>query len=281
MPKMTRLSTTTRYRAPGFSLVELLVVIAIISVIAGILVAAGARIKEHAKESHARAILSNLMGNAGQYETLTRYVVQNQSSKANILIDWDEDKTKNINNPDPPPKDLIEGHDIADENNDFPDAEYEDTAVYDNQTNDDFMKTANLYIERFIWAAYQVPAIRKSLPALGSRVFGDFELDEGRTVGDGFLEVIDPWGNPIAYASSVSHSDDDTDDDADDDFLPQHSNPFFASAGADQRWGRPKTRGEFDSDSDYQDYRETDDYKFTVDNLYSFDLDRSASVRED
>jgi hypothetical protein len=218
-------------------------------------------VKGGAEESQTRAVLASLTGHAGQFETQF-------SSAAAMPWHLDNDTTyrwattqKRRNAQGATGTiEIITGTDLAgDDNGDY---------TYDNgDTNDQYMQRANLYMKRFLWAANQMPVIRDALPSLGES-FGDFD-------GDGFVEVVDAWGNPIAYARSVSHSVDPV-----DDFLPEHNSPFFASAGKDQRWGRPQTSGEM-SDAQWNTYKETDEYKFSVDNLYSFDIDRSAAQRGD
>jgi prepilin-type N-terminal cleavage/methylation domain-containing protein len=267
---MTHRQTTTRRKEPGFTLTEVLVVIAIIAVVMGLILGGVSKLKESAKESHARTLLVGLLGSEGMYETATTKAIHHYLSD---IIDWTAAKRQNA--PNYSSTFVITGQDLAGNANDFDD--YTD-ATYSNAMNDFDMAEANLYTERFIWAANQMPTIRKMLPSLGDG-FDDIELD-GNNVpsGDGFLEVVDPWGNPVAYAASVKH---DPLGFTNDDFLPEHNAPFFASAGKDQRWGRPQKRGDFLNDTDWQTYKDSDAYRFTLDNLYSFDLDRSAATRED
>ncbi len=264
-------STTRRRDGQGFTLVELLVVIAIIALLAGLLLGGVAIVKQGAKESQARTVLGNLMGNAGQYESKfpsAALILQHMPSKNPSFdkVDWTTIKRQNAQNATG--QTVITGADLAgDDNGDY---------TYSNgDTNDQYMERANLYMNRFIWTVNQMPVIRNNLPSLGAAL-GDFD-------DDGFLDVIDPWGNPVAFAVRVSHDNElqFVNDGNDDDFLPAHDNPFFASAGKDQRWGRPRVRGEFANDAAFDTYKQTDDYKFSVDNLYSFDIDRSAAQRGD
>ena len=257
---MNHTHTTTRGHGSGFTLIELLVVIAIIAVLMGLLLGGVAFVRSGAQESQTRAILASLMGHAGQFETQFSTAAAMPSHLDNdTTYDWSTPKRRNAQGATGSIK-LDTGTDLAgDDNGDY---------TYTNgDTNDQYMRRANLYMKRFLWAANQMPVIRDALPSLGES-FGDFD-------GDGFVEVVDAWGNPIAYARSVSHTSD-----PDDDFLPEHSTPFFASAGKDQRWGRPKTSGEM-TPAQWDTYKDTDEYKFSVDNLYSFDIDRSAAQRGD
>ncbi len=258
---MTNLSPTTRRPEPGFSLIELLVVITIIAIISGLILGGVSHLKEDAKVHQAQALLANLMGNAGMYETKTEYPVVHHRNLPGSMIQWNDTKNWNAPGSDPANKEIIKGEYINVENDENP-------SYTSGRDNNFYMRQANLYIERFVWAANQLPQIRDSLPSLGS-AFEDAD-------GDGFMEVIDPWGNPIAYANNVSHNDPVTDD----DFLPAYSKAFFASAGKDQKWGRARKSGEMTA-AQWATYKDTDDYKDSVDNLYSFDMDRSAATRGD
>lgn len=265
-PTSRRNETASRHtafatRARGFSLIEMLVVIAIIAVIAGLLLMGISKLQEGGKEAHARTLLTNLLGNSGQYENSAGKRVLHLYDKNDSIYLWNQPKRTNA--PDATGSFVITG-------DDYDNVENNGNYTYSNgDTNDLYMQRANMYIERFIWAANQMPDIRKNLPALGAS-FVDSD-------GDGFMEVVDPWGNPVAYAKAVDH-DPGTDE---DDFLPEYNGPFFASAGEDQMWGIARRSGEFASKADWDAYKETDEYKFTLDNLYSFDLDRAAAKRGD
>ncbi len=261
---MTHTRTTNRQPSTGFSLIELLVVIAIISIIAGLLLGGVAYLKSGTEESQTRAVLASLSGHRGQLETQFSTAAAMPSHLDNDqTYNWSTPKRKNALNSDSNKVLLDTGVDLAgDDNGDY---------TYTNgDTNDEYMQRANLYMKRFLWAANQMPVIRDALPSLGES-FGDFD-------DDGFIEVVDAWGNPIAYARSVEHGVAAT---SDDDFLPKHNGPFFASAGKDQRWGMPRVRGEFATENDWEAYKATDEYKFSVDNLYDFDIDRAAAQRGD
>ncbi len=251
---------TTRHAA-GFSMIELLTVIAIVAVIAGLLLGGITALKGGAKESQARTILTNLVGNAGMYETKAGNPIKHLEDKK--LMKWDNPKRCNAPGFENQTKVITAGYNNPenDENPNYPST---------NRDNNYYMERANLFIERFVWAANQIPQIRENLPALGE-AFDD-------TDGDGFLEVVDPWGNPIAYAWNVTHTPGSNED---DDFLPEYQGVFFASAGKDQKWGVPKKRGDFPNDAAWQDYKGSDEYKHTLDNLYSFDMDRAAATRGD
>ena len=223
----------------AFSLLELLTVIAIISILMGILIAAAGKIKERSTISRVRSSLAALTNHTIEYEVATSKPVEHLDS---MLFEWTASKTRNA-----------------------PGATGKAVIVGSGQTTAE--QNANLFVERFVWAAWQNATLRTALPSLGEDMFRDAD-------GDGFLEVVDPWGNSFAYAMFVQHDDgNDT-----DDFLPQHSDPFFASAGPDGRWGTPKSTGEM-SPAQWDSYIQTDQYKETLDNLYSYDLNQTAAVR--
>lgn len=256
---MTTPSPTTRPHARGFTIMELIVVIAIIAAISAILLGGMTVLKGGAQEAQTQTLLAGLMGLEGQYQ------VQFQSGTGighlnDNKYNWTQNKRQNA-----------QGFSNTQEiTGDYVNPDTNGNYTYANgDENDEYMERANLYIERFLWAVNQMPVIREKLPSFGT-AFGD-------TDGDGFIDLVDPWGNPIAYANRVKH----TPGTEDDDFLPQYTGPFFASAGKDGMWGRPRTSGEFDSTAAWETYKGTDDYRFSTDNLYSFDIDRSAAQRGD
>ncbi len=80
--------------------------------------------------------------------------------------------------------------------------------------------------ELFVATLWQLKVCRTMLESTGYRSLQD--LDQ-----DGFLELVDGWGNPLIYVTKVSH----TDDYPWDDFLPEHPHPFLASSGPDGVFG--------------------------------------------
>lgn len=248
MTKHAKTNPTERFA--GFSLMELLVVIAIIALLIGLLVAGMNVIRGGSKDSQTRAILAGLMGLAGNMETQLGDNGLMHLTSQDRTYDWTTNKRKNAPG--------TSGTGSLDDG---------DTT---SQDNDVYMERAYLYTERFLWAANQMPAIRDKLASFGQTV--------GDANNNGFIDLVDPWGQPIAYANNVKHVNGV---DEEDDFLPEYSGPFFASAGKDKQWGTPRVRGEFASDAAWQTFTEKDEYKFTLDNLYSFDIDRSAATRGD
>ena len=103
-------------------------------------------------------------------------------------------------------------------------------------------------IERLVCALLEVEQSKKILQSLARDALRD-------TDGDGFLEVVDDWGNKLVYDTHVSHSDADKSD----DYLPERNgpDPFVVSAGYDQDFGNAKTNPKD---------------RIEDDNLYSFNL---------
>ena len=223
----------------GFTLIEILVAIALVAVVASLLIGAVVAMRGTADESHARTQLGGLIGVSAEYETATTMPVLHDSVRPSLIFTWDQAKRQNAPG-------------------------FTGTALIQDPGATTAEEYANLFSERFVWAAYQLPATREALERLGEGMLVD--LDE-----DGFLEMRDPWGNNIAYATFSNHSSLTT-----DDFLPQHTNPFFASAGADGKWGAAKTESELGGGAAWTSYIATDDYIDSRDNLYSFDLDRTS-----
>jgi len=78
-------------------------------------------------------------------------------------------------------------------------------------------------IEKFVWAVWQIEELRDRLQ---TKAMEDVVVD---TDGDGFLELIDSWGNKIEYAAYVRRGDGYKAD----DHLPASKTPIFISPGAD------------------------------------------------
>ena len=272
---MTKQQTTTRPRQQGMTLTEILVVIAIITVVMGLVLGGVSAMRQGASRSHAKTLLTGLSGYANSYEVSTGTGggngVNHLTGKG--MVDWNNSIAMNSPARAGTTGSLSDASrqdndDIAGEANDYTTGD----GTYPTADNDTDMQWANIFIERFIWAANQMPAIRNGLPSLGTG-FDDTELVSNVPEGDGFMEVVDPWGNSIAYAQGVSHSDTNTED----DFLPEREFSFFASAGPDQKWGRFRKYSEFSSDAAWNTYRDSDEYKYTLDNIYSFESDQPTT----
>ncbi len=80
----------------------------------------------------------------------------------------------------------------------------------------------NASIERFVWEVRQMQESEKILRGLGDHLRD--------TDGDGFLEIIDSWEQPVKYFKSSDETDAG-------EGVPPHPEPFFASAGPDGKWG--------------------------------------------
>jgi len=112
-------------------------------------------------------------------------------------------------------------------------------------------------IRVFVSAVQGVADCATMLDALGSEIFvsDDDDLNTARIIVDG-------WENPIVYRRYADPANRSTID-APFEARGSVNNPqiFFASAGRDQKWG------------DRSASQTTDDFKWTRDNIVSFDLE--------
>ena len=213
----------------GFTLTELMVVISIIVILMAAVALTSLKMFSYGAEQHTRIILAAAKSIADEYEIHTGGPINHHSGPTSPF-DWgstapdrsrndDNDPTKVCNDP------KLQGHkDVI-------------------GASSGIKKFQHASSERFVWAAYQLPATRAMLLTLGEEVL----TDENRNC---FLELRDGWGKKIVY---VAYQDDSPADISTetinvDNFLPEYPRPFFASAGPD---------GEWDTDDD----------------LYSFDID--------
>ncbi|WP_432800264.1 prepilin-type N-terminal cleavage/methylation domain-containing protein [Poriferisphaera sp. WC338] len=229
----------------GFSLIEILVVIGIIGILMAILIPGLSKAKESAQESQTRSIMAGLNGIVADFEVKTHKPVWHMSD---LFRNWSASKNKNVDNTSHNPSQTA-----VIRTSDQPESEaLESTATEYNYTYEKTAATnANLYGERFVSAAYQLPGLRNALASLGGSVITD--LDD-----DGFLEIRDPWGNNIAYGFQTRHGNA-----SEDQFLPAHGRPFFASPGLDGLWGSTAPNA-------------TDNEKKAAeDNIYSFNVDKT------
>jgi len=131
----------------------------------------------------------------------------------------------------------------------------------------------NHSIERFLWVVLQEDSARAHIVALGPKYLVDSD-------NNGFLEVLDGWGNRIEYAAFVQHGTKTRtvrtgsttsstisipDPYAGDNHLPEHGSvdnpqPFFASPGPDGQMGSAHATAS------------AAQRKLAADNIYSFDL---------
>lgn len=97
-------------------------------------------------------------------------------------------------------------------------------------------------IERFVTAVFQLPQTENFLQ---SGDLKDLVYDQDN---DGFLEIHDPWKNPVDYVTTTTGGD-----------IRQNQSPYFVSPGPDGKLGTYTAQNEPDADAD--------------DNIYSLDLE--------
>lgn len=235
--KRTDLKTqhNTRNHHAGFSLIEILVVIALIVLLTGMVVGVGRRLRQSAHVSQTKIILGVCKAAADEYATKFKPVLHyNGTLEPSIKSDYIYEDNWNSTN--------------------F------------KQNADGFTGTGKIddHIERFVYKAMKYEVSRKILTTLKGQL-----IDKD---GDGFLEVIDGFGNMIDYAAYVSHQDNykgtyhnpsETTAPQGDDALPIRKTSYFASAGRDGVWGNAQSSTDTDSDGD----NDIDD------NQYSYDQD--------
>jgi len=215
-----RLGDQRRRAAAGFSLIELLVVVGIILILSGIVITLV--LEKQGPVVQTRTALQTLKGAASEYQVVMGTPVSHDAG-------WGSAKAKNA--PD------ADGSAIVNDTDG------------ENGPND-------LHIERFIWAAWQLPETRSMLASLpgvrqGESAAADILVDLD---ADGFMEVRDGWGNMMDYRDSNDHDDGDKN-------RPARRSPFFCSPGPDGAWG------------DYSDGASAANAAKTEDNFHSFDLD--------
>jgi len=235
-----------RASVKAFTLMEMLIVIVILATLMSIGLVAAANFRRDARVKQIRAVLDACKSAALEYRVATGLVVNHSAYNAatgattNVKpFEWEtmaNDNTMKV-------KKLGKAE--------------EDTDAPDNSA-----KATHVYIERFVWAAMQIPSARKLLE---SRKM----LDD--TDRDGFQEIVDPLGNALAYAAFVSH-DDTRDRIPKDNYLPERTEPFFASAGMDGKWGQAKSEDELGAAA-YQDYLDSNAGRYAKENLFSFPYD--------
>ncbi len=215
-------------RAEGaFTLIEVMIVIVVIVMLLAISFGVGNAVMETMKTSSTRQLMRTAGTILTDYEDRAETkIYHNSYSPGPIVFDWTIDKSFNVSSPSGSGTLNIEG-----------DADPELA-----------MKIRS--IERFVWVTYKIPAIRKGVyGGIDEQFFMDNKDENlGQVVEangvDNFLELRDAWGNKLIYAAYVYRNegailgiDPDGTNRPFDDFLPEHTEPFFASAGPDGEWG--------------------------------------------
>ncbi|MCC7408025.1 MAG: prepilin-type N-terminal cleavage/methylation domain-containing protein [Phycisphaeraceae bacterium] len=286
----------------GFTLVEILVVVAIIAVLLSLGVGAGMKMAASNRLRSTKLLLSKLQAINTQYELLTKQKV-NHSAVIKRPFLWDGPEADVVkafgtywslfaDDPGNPPAKVkldkeygldgtLTGNPRSAESGSS--QPWEDTQALHNTPTLDGNDRANLArhasIERWVWAMLQVPQTRQMIQTLSTEELKD-------TDSDGFLEVVDAWGRPLAYAAYVLHGPAGNDIIEMDQFLRQAGGPFrdaqeavtatakwrpfFASAGPDGYWGSVYKNYTPTVQVDANDNGVADTAE---DNLYSYDTE--------
>ncbi len=245
---------TQHGRAGGFTLVELLVVMGIILLLVAIGVGVGTGLIASSKGNQTKARLRTLRSIATEYRVKTGTPV-NHTDVDSGPFPW-----SNGSHPTNTDAEGIEQGDRTD-----------GLVIKSGSSGSDAAAEMVLRsIERFVWATYDTSQ-KDGLTKVYANLPGDALTDEEATIdghtfdsgGNGFLEIRDAWGTPIAYARGVDH--DGENDDQRDDFLPEHSKPFFVSAGPDERFGSVNVD---------QVGEDSQAFKASRDNIVSFEMEQ-------
>jgi len=214
----------------GFTLLELMVVISIITILATMGTLASFKAFNVAAVQETRITLAGAKGIADAYESATGQTVNHADDTP---IKWSDNKTYN----EIQPWTIDSDGDWVYYKNNLGGLDHK--RPFENKKINIVNSGAKFFsIERFVWAAMQHPTTKKML----------FALDEDAFVDDnenGFMELLDSWGNPLKYSKA---NDSSLLPPVGDPDLPDFINPFFGSSGEDGQWG-------------------------TQDDLYTFDLD--------
>lgn len=264
---LVELPAVSRRARRAFTLVELLVVIAIIIILIGIGLGVIEAVANQGEKQLTRMVFATLESAATEYYTATGQTINHQGVAP---FNWGEIRRHNF------PRILDEKYKYG----------------YGLKAGDNAGGIQAKSIARFVWVTYKMESIRSLyatldptvLSHIGSDDDGDGRVDEdpignafedddgdrGYTKEDddndgtedediinGFITILDGWGNKFVYVSGVQHV---KNFETGDDFLPEHDGVFFASPGPDGKWGSV----DFDTNVPNADAQ---------DNLYSFSQD--------
>jgi type II secretory pathway pseudopilin PulG len=238
---LVELPAVSRRARSAFTLVELLVVIAIIIILIGIGLGIIEAVANQGEKQLTRMVFATLESAATEYYTATGQTINHQGVAP---FNWGEIRRHN-----------------------FP--RNDEKTGYGLKAGDNAGGIQSKSIARFVWVTYKMEQIRSLYATLDPSVFnhigsdndGDgrvdedpygnaFEDDDGdRNYNvddddndgdvdedpiDGFITILDGWGNKFVYVSGVQHV---ANFETGDDFLPEHDGVFFASPGPDGKWG--------------------------------------------
>ncbi|QDU33929.1 hypothetical protein KS4_19890 [Poriferisphaera corsica] len=259
-------------RNAGFSLMELLVVVGIVGVIMGIAFTGYIGMLNQASSSQMKNTMGALNAVAAKYELKTKKPIDTFAGMGRRASWWDRTADasvkirKNVVKLPEHPKnheDFLRGNLTPEEK--IENAS-QNTEYFDNNAK---CELANLLSERFVWQVLRMPETKDMVNNAAKHFLVDIDVDE--ETGDGFLEIRDPWNQCVLYVFEPHQRNTEG---INLYWLPNRSNPYFASAGPDGYWGIDPNSPAFESLSGDEKLLAR---KLSSDNIYSFELDKAAN----
>lgn len=268
-----RRTARMRRTGAGFTLVELLVVIAVIAILLAIGAGIGSVVRDYSSRALTEVTLQNLAGTLKEYEAI--------KGKAVSLSDdslWTSRRPNSLGS-----SDNVARRDLS-----FTSRLAATRAANPNTSAmDQFWSTyVSISIEQFVAETYDIGLIKKFYDGMPEQVLTDkedivalpssanqagyFRYNGGENNGgNGFLEVLDGWGNKIVYVNDARSAQVGGRYLSPDGFADRRSGAYFVSGGSDKRFGSalPLRDGQT-----LEAHRKTGAYQRTVDNLFSTDL---------
>lgn len=225
----------------AFTLIELLVVISIITVLAAIGLTVGTGLVRSNEIRRTKAILANCEQVRAEYEVTTQQVINHWGKAA---FDWSDPLAMKEKNATYGVGAGAGGVTVSTNTSAALQRDSQVDTTADRQA--DFQRKAG---SRFVYATMRLSALRKLYATFTPQTLVDKD-------GDGFVDLLDVWGNKIVYVAFVRDDKPVSqaqplpplpfqignlivapDEHDSDDFMPKSTAPYFASAGPDGKWG--------------------------------------------